>query len=346
MQKPPTWREILADVSKDKRQKQRIIRDLHINPATLARWMNVHEQIKPRSQYLRPLLNFIPTDRRERFQASLAEEFEDSLMNIEEPKVEVSKDIPSDFYAAVLSAYSETYQPIEPSPIYNIILQQALAQLDPNSVGMSITVALCLPPAPGKNVRTLREGLGRGTFPWETHLENQPFLLGADSLAGHVVNSFRPVVNQNLREGPSMIPICRTEWEESSVVYPLLRGDRIAGALIVSSNKPDYFTSTLQKIVQKYAHLMILACSPEQFYEQSRISLALVPHPDKQPQYFANFQQRVTEKILSVKQQTGKSITRMEAETQVWWETEEALIQAYSPPTGEYPVQSVLDDNL
>ncbi|HLX39390.1 MAG TPA: GAF domain-containing protein, partial [Ktedonobacteraceae bacterium] len=220
-------------------------------------------------------------------------------------------------------------KPIEPSPIYNIILQQALAQLDPNSVGMSITVALCLPPAPGEKVRTLREGLGRGTFPWETHLENQPYLLGADSLAGHVVSSFRPVVNQNLRQGPSMVPVCRTEWEESSVVYPLLRGVRIAGALIVSSNKPNYFTLTLLQLVQKYAHLMILACSPEQFYDQSQISLRLVPHPDRQPPYFATFQQRVTEKILWARQHEDRTITRIEAEALVWQDLEEELIQVY-----------------
>jgi hypothetical protein len=333
MQKSPTWREILADVIKDRRLKQRIIRDLHINPATLARWVNANEHIKPRTQYRRPLLNFIPQDHRARFQESLAEEFEDPLIIVEEPKAEVSKDIPSDFYATVLNAYSETYQPITPSPIYNIILQQALAQLDPDSVGMSITVALCLPPAPGNNVRTLREGLGRGTYPWESHLESQPYLLGADSLAGYAVSKCQPAVNQNLREGSSTIPFCRTEWEESTVVYPILRGDRIAGALIVSSHLSNYFTPTLQKVIQKYAHLMVLACSPEEFYEQSRISLGLVPHPSKQPPYFAKFHQRVTEKILWARQQEGQTITRIEAETRVWQDLEEELIQEYLQST-------------
>jgi hypothetical protein len=96
---------------------------------------------------------------------------------------------------------------------------------------------------------------------------------------------------------------------------------------------PNYFTPTLQKIIQKYAHLMVLACSPEEFYEQSGISLGLVPHPSKQPPYFAKFHQRVTEKILWARQQEGQIITRIEAETRVWQDLEEELIQEYLQST-------------
>src|SRR5258708_35653110 len=54
MNEPSTWRELLRQLIRDPREKQRIATELGINAATLVRW--VHNETDPRPQNLRELL--------------------------------------------------------------------------------------------------------------------------------------------------------------------------------------------------------------------------------------------------------------------------------------------------
>src|SRR5258708_12935275 len=54
MNEPSTWRELLRQLIRDPREKQRIATELGINAATLVRW--VHNETDPRPQNLRQLL--------------------------------------------------------------------------------------------------------------------------------------------------------------------------------------------------------------------------------------------------------------------------------------------------
>src|SRR5205085_8873280 len=103
-----------------------------------------------------------------------------------------SKDIPSEFYGRVFSARSATNETLHFWSISNLILQQALGQLDPDRLGMAITVVRCMPPSNGNKVRSLRESVGQGTPPWNGDLEQQAMFLGAESLAGYAVTTCRP----------------------------------------------------------------------------------------------------------------------------------------------------------
>ena len=58
------------------------------------------------------------------------------------------------------------------------IMQLALRQLDPNEVGIAITIATCMPPSGAHIVRSLHHYAGRGTSPWKIYLDLEPPFLG------------------------------------------------------------------------------------------------------------------------------------------------------------------------
>ena len=323
MQEPQTWRELLGNIIRDPQEKQRLADELRVGPITLMRWVN--GQVKPRPQKLQELINALPQHRQVLLKL-IGKEFQDFISTLEEMSEDVSPEIPSAFYARVLSAYSSTPRSLRPSSISSLILQQALVHLDPNKQGMSITVVLCSTPRPGDKVHSLRETLGRGTFPWKSHLGNQARLLGYESLAGYGVTTFRFVVNQNIKEGQTFFPVLRTEHEESAAACPLLQANRVAGCLLVASNKVNYFTPARQSLIQKYANLLVLVCELEDFYDQQSIELGIMPSLEAQQPHFTHFQQRVTDLMVRTTAE-GHPMTRMQAELEIWQQLEEGFLR-------------------
>jgi hypothetical protein len=323
MQEPQTWRELLGNIIRDPQEKQRLANELRIGPIALRRWVN--GQVKPHPQKLQELMNALPQYRQVLLEL-IGKEFQDFIIALEEISEDTSQEIPSAFYTRVLSAYSTTPHLLRSSSISSLILQQALAHLDPNKQGMSITVVLCSTPRQGDKVRSLREMLGRGTFPWKSHLDDQARLLGYESLAGYAVTTFRFVVNQNIKEGQTFFPVLRTEYEESAAACPLLQANRVAGCLLVASHKANYFTPARQALIQNYANLMVLACEPEGFYDQQSIELGIMPSFEAQQPYFAHFQQRITDLMVRIAAE-GYPMTRAQAELEIWLQLEEEFLR-------------------
>jgi GAF domain-containing protein len=208
------------------------------------------------------------------------------------------------------------------------ILQHALRRLDPESLGMAITVAVCMPPAAGKRtIRSLRESMGLGTAPWPGDLEHQSMFLGADSLAGYVVSRCHPQVIDDLREPHTLLPAYQTEYEVSAAAHPILYANRVAGCLLVSSTQPSYFVSPARlALIADYAQLIALAFRPQQFYPLEWIELQVMPPLPVQRQLFATLQQRITQ-MLKEAFAASRSLTRDEAEQLAWQQIEEELIQ-------------------
>src|SRR5205085_3822628 len=96
--------------------------------------------------------------------------------------------IPSEFFAQLLDIRTTTTETLRFWRISDLILKQVLAQLDPNQLGMSATLVQCMPPSPthGNKIRSLRERVGKGTYPWAADLEHMALFLGLESLAGYV----------------------------------------------------------------------------------------------------------------------------------------------------------------
>src|SRR5258708_33965467 len=114
-------------------------------------------------------------------------------------------------------------------------------------------------------IRSLRQNAGRGTPPWNAYLEQEPLLLGAESLAGYAVTVGHPVVQQSRAE-QTHVPARWVEGEESAVACPIFLGGRIAGCGVVSSTQPDYFLPFRQRLIEKYPELLTFACRAEELY--------------------------------------------------------------------------------
>lgn len=318
-----TWRDLLAEIIHNTREKQRLASALGVNPITLSRWVN--NQSRPRPQHHRKLLDAIPAEHRQEFAELFAVEFavKQEAATTEQSE-EAVDEIPSAFYGRVFSAYTSTPRDLRMTSILSLILQQMLSHLDVDREGISVSVALCTTPSAGQPVRTLHEFTGRGTPPFDSHLTMQTYFLGVGTLAGFVVTHSRQHIIQNLREDKGFAHFLRTDFEESAMVYPIMFENGIAGCSIVSSTRLNFFTPVKQWLVRDYTNLMSLALSPGHFYSPSQIRLRLLPPPEVQHSYFANFSQRL---IGTIGRLGRQGVTRAEAEVITLREIEEEILR-------------------
>ncbi len=326
----PAWRELLGHIIQDSQERQRIANELGVNPITLSRWAN--NTASPRPQNIQNLLNALPQHRALLIE-SLSAEFPNAFLSWQDQsREEASKVIPTEFYTRALNAYVNTPKHQRFWTLSNLILQQALGQLDPNHLGLAINIVQCMPPSSEQKIRSLRERIGRATPPWQSNLEQYAIFLGSESLAGYVVASCRPIVIQN-RQERGIYPAHWVEWEESAAVYPLMLAGEIAGCLSVSSTQPGYFLPFRCELIQNYAELLVLAFEPADFYPPDSIELWPMPFYKTQEKYLTGFRQRVSEVLIQALREQ-RPMHLAQAQQIVWQQLEEELLQL-PPYTGE-----------
>ena len=319
------WRALLKSVMNTAQEKQRIADVLGISLQVLTRWLN--GEVRPRPQSLRPLLDALPEYRAvllSLLKVEYGNAFDDSVA-----ADEALEEIPSSFYERVLHAYGELPSPMRGWSMCDLILQQALRQLDPRRVGMEITVVRCMYHTEKRKVRSLRETMGRGTPPWSNTLERPPVLLGAEALVGYIVTSGRAAAIQNAEEGQSLYPARWMEGERSAAGHPITRGATIAGCLHVSCSRPNYFTSGRLALIRGYAELMAIAFEPQEFYRPEDIEIHVMPSYDRQKQAFATFRQRISRILIqATRERVQMDIVR--AEQLAWQQIEDELLASKS----------------
>jgi transcriptional regulator with XRE-family HTH domain len=325
LDQPDSWRTLLGNrINQDPQEKQRIASALGINQMTLVRWAS--GLTIPRPQNLRQLLKTLPSTESPLWRELIAKEFPEFAEPETGPEVEnESVEIPSEFYARIINTYAITPPQRRFWAISNLVLQQALAQLDPNNVGMSITIAQCIPPGGAeRKVRSLRELTGQGTPPWPANLEPQAMFLGIESLAGYTT-TVGHLLTINRSDQSARWPAHWLQWEESAIACPLIQEERVAGCLLASSTQPDYFSPFRQTLFQKYTELLLLAFAPEAFYATRDLMLQPMPSLEVQQARFSLARQRVSIILLEAAQEQ-RPITIMEAEQMVWQQIEEELL--------------------
>jgi hypothetical protein len=324
MHEAQTWRELLGIIISDNKERLRLIDEMKVTSITLTRWVNGESE--PRPQNLRHLLNVLPQYRDQLVELLRKEK---GLGNFTNPVPDdVPEEIPSEFYARVFVARATTTDNLRFWSTCNLILQQALGQLDPDRQGMAIWVVKCMPPSgPYKKVRSLREAIGQGTYPWSGNLEQQAMFLGAESLAGNVVTLCRPGIIENLDEEHNLMPASRVEFEKSAAIYPILYAGRIAGVLLISSRKHNHFLSQARTaLAQTYADLIALAFEPEDFYAPEDIALCVMPSHEEQKRYFAGFRQLIADTMIDAASR-HRPVNNLVADQIVWERLEEELLQ-------------------
>ncbi len=318
------WRELLGKIIADSQERARLATALGINAVTLIRWAK--GESNPRPQNLYTLLRLLPAEYRDQMSELLLQAFPESMSDLKGAELDdaVGK-IPSDFYASVLEAIASTGKDQIFFTVSNRVLTQALGQLDPNNLGMALSIAQCLPPLPGQKVRSLREVVGRGNPPWPSTLFQEALFLGIESLAGFALQKGRTYVAEDRSERSEFLAVRWEEWEESAVACPIMREGRFAGCFIASSTQPGYFVPFRQTLIERYAMLMALAFEPEDFYDLRDIQLVIMPSHDVQRERAANFRQRLSQMILDASR-TGQVINIVQAERLVWQQLEEEFL--------------------
>lgn len=323
MRKVESWRELLGHIIEDPQERQRIAQELGISPITLSRWAK-SDSMKPRLHNLQRLLKVVPPTYRERFLEAIPEEL--TVTATEDSLEDAISEIPVVFYVRVLRALATIPQSLRSQAIYDLILLQALEQLDPHRLGMAIIIVRCMPPWQDGKIHSLHESVGMGTLPWSRNLEANAVFLGSESLSGHVLSSGRNLVVQNLDEGNSPFPIHKGEYEKSTAIYPILRGSNAMGCFLVSSTQYDYFSPARLELIQHYTDLIALAFEPDEFYPFESIELLSMPHSSIQRKHFSTFLQRVQETMIQA-QRLKHPMNLTQAEQVVWQEIEAELLQ-------------------
>src|SRR5436305_13357091 len=148
MQEPRTWREFLATLIRDTKEKQRIASEMGVDPITLTRWAMKESSPRPRS-LLNRLVNALPLHR-EQLSKLIREEFPNALEEDDQTIFfidAVIKEVPSVLYARILEANANVADPLRMWTICNLVLQQLVRQLDPEQSGIVASIGQCQAPS-------------------------------------------------------------------------------------------------------------------------------------------------------------------------------------------------------
>jgi hypothetical protein len=322
MQKTKGWRDVLGVLLSDAQEKQRIAHNLRVSTFTLRRW--VWGEANPHMRQLHQLLQALPQHQNVLLPL-IAEEFEGGKYRMLEQTEEI-EEVPSVFYAQVLRGSTTIPTIIRFWSLASMILQQALMQLDPQRNGLLLRVARFLPPNAAGRLYCLREVVALGTSLWEGNLAHTAILLGAESLAGQAFVADQPLVADAQDKNSASSTVGR-ENEVSRLAIPITRGNRVAGAFLLSSTQAGYFTPARLSLCRRYTDLLALTFESEDFYMPDQLDLSAMPTPAEQEEQLATFRQRVATLLAQREQQ--RPIDAEQAEIQIWQQfAQEFLLQA------------------
>lgn len=302
-----------------------MLAELNVRSITLTRWIN--GQTEPRQQNLQQLVKVLT-----RYCDYLPELLKDekkagNLSLLLASEEQVSPSIPSELYRLVLAARAHTPGHLRFWTIANMILRQAMEQLDGAGKGIAMWITRCMrnDDEKTKKIRSLHLTLGYCTKKLE-HLEQERMFLGGKSAEGEALVMGHPITYQNLREAGFLTPKTPVMEHCSAAIYPITYQGLAAGTFSVASLSADYFLMPERTtLVQHYSELLSLAFAATDFVPRENILLGVMPSYNIQKKYFANFRQRVAT-VIGEHLQQGKSIGTIAAEDITWQNLEEELL--------------------
>ena len=317
------WREFLGKYISNIRERQRIANELNVSMVTLARWANGTSN--PRPHNLRHLLRAIPQHRTQLL-ALMNEEYPDlALILGDDQEKDASQEIPGELYVNVMHAYATLPQALRFWGLSNLILLQALGQLDPNQLGLAVSLVQCMPPSSQGIVRSLRERVGYGTPPWAINLEQDAIFLGRESIAGFAAMNGRSLIRQHQGEHEGFYPAHRRDWEVSAAAYPILRSGAVAGSFVVFSTQQNYFVPFRIRLIEQYSELLSLVFEQKNFYALDKIMLRDMPGYTQQREYLATLHARAV-RIMNEAMKRNEMMTMDIATDRAWQELEELFL--------------------
>ena len=292
---PSIWRELLGRLTERPIERQRVADALGVSTFTITRW--VEGKAEPRIQNLKRLPEVFPAYQ-EQFTELIQAELAPNLPPLPVPAVDRSEDkVRAEYFARVLSIYATVSGPFRAWSIRNLILQQAIEQLDPDLTGLEIALVQCVTPAKREQqVRSLCERIGTGSAPWENGGEWRLLFMGAESLLGWTFRQGEPAVVQDTLHKQWPLPVRPGLHEQSAVAWPLQREGKLAGCLLVRSTQKDYFSQARLSLIEIYANMVALSFHDKEFYTLSQIALEEMPMPSQQQEFISitHFRERIS----------------------------------------------------
>lgn len=315
----PPWSSVLQGIIKSSAERQRLSSALGVTTMTLSRWAS--GESRPQRPHLIHLLQVVHPNQRQELLDALETQFPEIQAWLTE---DTSEQIPAEFFAQVLNIRTTTTESLRFWRISEVVLKQALAQLDPNRLGMAVKLVQCMPPSSDGKIRSLRERAGKGTSPWTADLEHDVLFLGLESLCGYAVEVRHIVSEDDLRQNTTSFAV-KDEHEVSAAAHPVRFEGRIAGCLLASSTQPAYFSQQRLNLLTTFSDLISLAFDKDEFYPSHQIELRVMPEPKIQRPILANFRQRVTAKFQQAVYHR-QHFSNAEIELQAWRELESDLL--------------------
>ncbi len=313
---PQTWRDLVGSIMEDPQEKQRLSATLGVRPLTLERW--VARKTDPHPNNIRQLLLALP-----RYRDPLLKLIEAEFPGVGLQSDDGPREISASFYAHVLRDVVLTPEPRFWS-ISSTIFQQALFQLDPERLGLSLCVALCMPPRPNGKIQSLRVCFGQGTPPWRTDFSEQFLFFGRESIAGLAVSAGHRVVIPDIRANHTWSSY-EQDHAQGAAAFPLVRAGHIAGCLLAYSAFPDSFSPARLELLEGYAHLETLALVPQDFFDPKVIDLQSMPLPAHQQPVLNTFHLRVATLLREIAQRE-QVLSKHQAEMSVWQAIEDSFL--------------------
>jgi hypothetical protein len=314
----------------DRSEIVRVARELEVAENTIYRWMNGSSE--PRAMHLKRLPDVL-MEHRSTLSYAINQTFPGTLDTTPPGIREVRKDI----YRRVLELVATISE--EDTRFWQVsqaIFEYALQHMDAERQGLAITYARLMP-AREDGIHSLREAAMHGNPPWPFDIESKAYL-GSTTLAGTAVTMQRMLVWNSVGSG-DRLQVEVDDFEASACAVPVTRGNRIAGALIVSSTQPTLFNDPMaSQAVLEYAQLLAIALSEADFQPHSRLNLR--PFPDLKSQ-----REQITRsyvgRILTYARKNGTS--RTEAELLVRAEMEKEFEEKGRIFTGQASNEQVQD---
>ena len=325
------WRSLLGTIINDPQEKQRLAQAIGVSPISLTRW--VTGESLPRRERLQRLVKACPPEHASLLSSLIAQEWEGFSLTTAAIDQRTVETVPLEVYAEVLAIKASGPRQTRFWSICQRLVPAMLEQLDPDQLGVGVSILACTKPAEGQPVRSLRVVGGDGTPPLKQKTSGASvYLVGVESLAGHAVTHSRPFSLQHQED--SRLPSLKIAGVESIVACPVKEEGRIAGCLCVTSTRPDFFLQPQLSLIESYTNLVALAFAEEQFYEAQRIYLGMLPDQQLQRLCFSNFQERV-KWLINEAVRNQQTLNMTEAEQRVWQQFEEELLHVAVSPSQE-----------
>jgi hypothetical protein len=115
-----------------------------------------------------------------------------------------------------------------------------------------------------------------------------------------------------MEQGEGLLPFRRTPHEKSAVAWPLQRGGKLAGCLLVSSTQINYFTPLRLSCIEIYANTLALSFRDEEFHDLRQIALHEMPLLSQQQA--SAFLTQLRERVANLRRERAFQISEAEAE--------------------------------